>query len=59
MLGNLFSAAVRVVSLPIKATAIVTDVATGGSGSESSRKELPIIGDVEQLCDDVADELED
>lgn len=58
MFGKLLGAAINIASLPIEAGNAVVDVATGGSGKKSSRKEIPILGDIEQAADDLAEEAE-
>lgn len=59
MFGKLLGAVISVAALPVEAVNTVADVATGGSGKKSSRKEIPLLGDIEQAADDAAEAAEE
>lgn len=59
MLGKLLSLGVQTIKLPLSAVNVVADVATGGNGKRSSRKEIPVLGDLEELADDASEALEE
>lgn len=58
MIGKLLGAVVRIVTIPVDIVEIGIDMATGGSGSKSSRKsvDMPMLSN---LRDKVAETLED
>lgn len=59
MFGSLFKSIIKIATLPIDVTNVVVDKVTGGDGSKSSRTDIPILGDLEDLRDTVADEIEE
>jgi len=58
MFGKLFSAGIKVVTLPVDVVNIGLDVASGGSGSKHSRSDSPL-GSLERVRDEVADSVEE
>lgn len=58
MFGKILSTVVKVVGAPIDVTNTVFDKVTGGSGSKRSRKQIPILGDIEDCKDIIADDIE-
>ncbi len=58
-IGSLIGGVVRVATLPVSVTNTVLDVATGGTGKKNSRREIPILGDIEEMSEAVAETCEE
>lgn len=56
--GNMFGKLLKVATLPLDAINIVADIVTTGDGSKSSRKEVPLLGDIERARDAIAEDLD-
>ena len=55
---TMFGKILKVVTLPLDAINIVADIATTGDGSKSSRKDVPLLGDLEKARDAIAEDLD-
>lgn len=59
MFGKLLSSVIKVATLPVDAVNSAVDIAGGGSGSKSSREQIPLLGDIEKIRDRIADAAKD
>lgn len=59
MFGNLLSTVIDVATLPLDITNATLDKISGGSGRKESRKQIPVLGDLEEVRDIISEEVEE